>query len=159
MAADRGETERFRQAFINLQALLDTLLGITARWDLATELHEGYAANIAAVYRIVEDIPRELEAIYDLQLHILEQLTNSRSTRKVTGSLRSQMLERRIESLLKQIGQRQTNLNILEEQSTIYGIEVPLHVTTGIIIEKEAIERLENELAERRDLLAKIDKA
>lgn len=155
---DRGEIERFRQAYLNLQALLDTLLGITARWDLATELHEGYAANITAIYRIVEDIPAELEAIYDLQLQMLETLsTNSRSVRRVTGPLRSQMLERRIESLLKQIGQRQANLNILEEQAAIYGIEIPLHVTTGIIVEREAIDRLENELAGRRDLLAKMD--
>lgn len=55
---------------------------------------------------------------------------------------------RRIESLQKQLVRHRRNLNLLEEKTAMYGIEVPLSIVNQVEHEREEIRRIETQLAE-----------
>jgi len=156
-----------RNALINLQALVDTLVGITSRLDYASikfgqaieylELRQEFA-NLS--YELGERLPHELEIIHDALLSILDRLddiTNDRVSRKATGDLRRSILDKRIDSLKNQLETRYQRKNYLEEQGARYGGETPFSIFSEIIQETERIASLESELNDRLEAHRKLD--
>jgi hypothetical protein len=56
--------------------------------------------------------------------------------------------QRRVDSLKRQLQKQYQNLNLLEEQRAAWGAQTPLNLLNEISIVKEAISRLELEIAE-----------
>lgn len=155
-----------RSALINLQSLVDTLVGVTARLDYASikfeqaveylQLRQEFV-NLS--YELGERLPTELELLHDTQLAILDRLddlTNDRVIRHKTNELRESLLDKRINSLKRQLEVHYQRKNYLEEQGAKYGGETPFAIFADILQETEIVARLENELAERQEAHRKL---
>lgn len=156
-----------RTALVNLQALVDTLVGVTSRLDYASikfdqaieylELKQDF---INLSYDLGQRLPTELEVFHDTLLTILDRLdtiADDRQSRRKTGELRQNILNKRIESLRRQIEIHYQRKNYLEEQGAKYGGETPFNIFSDIIRETERISALEAELDDRLEAHRRLD--
>jgi len=149
----REEIRQIYQSLRDLQARVDVLAWIASRFDKAVDLIEDFARVDDVIRELNEYLAEEFEQINEALLALLDYLECQPGHTDIsTGPLKTDMVEKRLASLRRQLLKHQSNLNYLEEESAEYGPSVPLGITNNIIREKEIIEELQQKIEEFRRL-------
>ena len=130
---------------------LDKLLELLEKWlpssavadDIFRETLTEYQDTLSEVYSQLDRIERA----------IIELSNPETDNEQVTGKLRREMYQARIESLKRQLKKLYNGKNILDEQVAEYGGRPPIELLTQTIEINEDIRKTEDELKHYRGLL------
>lgn len=153
-----SEPQQILENLRRLQSIVDILSWIASRFDKAVDALEKQAAIDDVIREQDEYLSASFDRIDKTLLLILERLQNrqeSKWTRQETNRLRAETISSRLDSLRKQLRQRQANLNWLEEQEARFGSETTLQLTNQLIATRERIGEINEEVKYLEDELKK----